>query len=172
MRKLNKIEINALRCMSICDKEKLLSKKDNKRVKAMPSYKKSYKILMMDCQTRENKFGKNDSKVYKLADNTWHKVYVSAIKRAPKLYIEKIEADKNAYKKFTNEDVELFRQYVYANEFDVWYDDGYGSRGAEEKANHWLTAGRRKILNEIFWVCDTEEERTELLEQRRNNNDR
>ena len=173
MRKLSNAEIVSLGNMCIADKENLLTKNAVKKIKKMTSYKKANKIMNMDAWAREKKFGiDGNEKEYDKACKTWHRLYETAIKRTPKLFIEKSDSEKIARSKYTKEDIELFRKYIYDNEIDMWYDEGYGEVGGEEKANHWLTAGRRKILNEIFWLCDTEEERTELLEQRRNNNDR
>ncbi len=163
MRRLNKTEIKSLGNMSIADKESLLPKYARLRIKKMLSYKRALKIINMDCQKRDRRFGeKGGENAYDRAWKTWHRLYESAIKKTPKLFIEKLTTNKVARSKYTAEDVEIFRTYVYNSEIDMWDDEGYGPAGGEEKAEPWLKARRKTILDEIFWLFETDEI-TEML---------
>jgi hypothetical protein len=172
MRKLNKTEIKSLGNMSIADKENLLPKHVIQRVRKMPAHKKALKIINMSCQKRDNVFGvKGGEQAHNKAWNIWHRLYETAIKRTPKLFIEKADANKVARKKYTAEDIKLFRNYLYNNEVDMWCDEGYGQTGGEEKAEPWLTVSRRIILDEMFFISDGPEGRAQLLESLKENNE-
>lgn len=165
MRRLNKTEIKSLTGLSIAGKEDLLPTHIVQRVKKMPSHTRALKIINMDCMERDEKFGvKGGEQAYDRAWKIWHKLYESAIKRTPKLFIEKANSDKVARTKFTNEDVELFRTYLYDAEIDNSIDEGYGEVGGEETAAHWLKARKKTILDEMFWLYNDANELANFLE--------